>query len=237
MQFKDRGLILTKKPLKEKDYIIDVFSQQHGVYSGVLKQYSKKNGDNLTPGNLVEFSWYSRLEEHIGTIRAENIKSYSNQLMFDQLKLYSFHSLISLLKLSFRERERHDQLFLSLLNFMESLKNNFQIKNYLNFELAILKEAGYQLNLQQCVVSGSMTDLCFVSPKSGQAVSRHAGRAYQAKLLPLPEFLVSQIEPNLEQIRQGFILTSYFFEKYIFNDKPMPIARSLFIELVTKCKT
>lgn len=230
MQFKDQGIILTKKPLKEKDSIIEIFSQNHGLYAGVLKQYSKKNGDNLMPGNLVTFTWYSRLEEHLGTIKAENIKSHAASLMLNKIKLHAFHSIISLIKISFHEREKHDRFFLNFMNFMNELGQGFCFRNYLNFELDILKEAGYQLNLERCVVTNECEDLIFVSPKSGQAVSGKAGADYATKLLKLPKFLTQQTKLDLKQLKQSLALTTYFFEKYMLINKPMPLAREIFMQ-------
>lgn len=234
MNFKDRAIILSKTPLKEKSYIIKLFTEKHGVYSGVLKQYSKKMGDSLAPGNLVDFFWNSRLSEHIGTAKAELLRTYNAHLMLDKYKLFAFNSITSLLKIAFYEREPHNNLFPELLKFMDSLKNDFSFKKYMEIELAILKEAGYQLQLNSCVATGAISNLKYVSPKSGCAVSAEAGAKYADKLLKLPEFLINEKLPCKHSIPEAFQLTSYFFERYILINKPLPSARDDFSILMQK---
>lgn len=232
MNFKDRGIILSKSPLKEKSSIVTIFTENHGIYSGVLKQYNKKSGDNLVEGNLVDFFWNARLHEHLGSAKAELVKSYNAYLMTNKTKLYAFNSIVSILKASFCEREPHNNLFPQLILFMEKLKESFVFDEYIKFELEILKESGYQLQLNSCAATGSRKDLIYVSPKSGQAVSRNAGIPYASKLLTLPQFLINKEPINLNSINDAFKLTSYFFERYILADKPNPPARNYFIELM-----
>lgn len=237
MNFKDRGIILSKSPLKEKSSIVTIFTENHGIYSGVLKQYNKKSGDNLAEGNLVDFFWSARLHEHIGSAKAELVKSYNAYLMTNKTKLYAFNSIVSILKASFCEREPHNKLFPRLIQFMDKLKENFSFEEYIKFELEILKESGYQLQLNSCAATGSNEDLIYVSPKSGQAVSRNAGIPYADKLLILPQFLINNSNTDISSINESFKLTSYFFERYIFIDKPNPQARSNFIELMQSTKS
>lgn len=234
MNFRDRGIIISKKPLKERSCIITVFTEENGIYSGVLRQYSKKTGDNLAESNLIDFFWNARLHEHIGSAKAELIKSYNAPIMMNKTKLYAFNSIVSLLKTSFCEREPHNNLFPVLLNFIEGLKQNFSFTQYMQLELAILAESGYQLQLDSCAATNSTENLEFVSPKSGRAISKQAGEAYAKKLLKLPKFLLQDIEIDNTAIYDAFRLTSYFFERYIFLNKPQPMARLCFIEHLTQ---
>ena len=232
MNFKDRGIILSKALLKERSSIITIFTENHGIYSGVIKQYSKKSGDNLVEGNLVDFFWNARLHEHIGSAKAELIKSYNAYLMINKSKLYAFNSIVSILKASFCEREPHKNLFPKLIEFMNAQKQEFSFKDYIKFELEILKESGYQLQLDSCAATGVREDLIYVSPKSGQAVCRSAGEPYADKMLRLPAFLINDCELDEHSIYDAFNLTSYFFERYILINKPIPMARASFMELM-----
>ena len=92
MNFRDQGIIISKKPLKERSYIVTIFTENHGIYSGVLTQYTKKTGDSLAEGNLVDFFWNARLHEHIGSVKAELIKSYSSHLLMNKTKSERFES-------------------------------------------------------------------------------------------------------------------------------------------------
>ena len=234
MNLKDRGIILSKMPLKEKNSIVTIFTEHNGIYSGVLRQYNKKSGDNLAEGNLVDFFWSSRLHEHLGSAKAELIKSYNAYMMLSKTKLYAFNSIVSILKASFCEREPHNNLFPELISFMSSFKEEFSFANYIKFELEILKEAGYQLQLDSCAATGTKNNLIYVSPKSGQAVSKESGEPYKDKLLYLPQFLVNNQQETSQDVNDAFKLTSYFMERYIFINKPNPPPRASFISLMQK---
>ena len=231
MNFCDQGIIISKRMLKERSYIVTIFTEKHGIYSGVLKQYSKKTGDSLVEGNLVDFFWSARLHEHIGSAKAELIKSYNSHIMMDKTKLYAFNSIVSLLKIAFCEREPHNNLFPDLLKFIDSLKQEFSFLEYIKLELSILAEAGYQLQLDRRAASGTNKDLCYVSPKSGKAVSKTEGEPYASKLLKLPKFLNGNSEATKSDIQDALNLTSYFFERYITPNKPQPKEKSRFAEL------
>lgn len=243
MNFKDIGIIIAKKPLKENSAIITVFTENHGLYSGVIRETSRKSGSINQQGNIVDFFWQARLHEHIGMAKCELIKSYAGLLITNKIKLYAFNSIISLIKIAFHERENHNNFFPIFVKYLSSLANNFIFEEYIRFELAILQESGYGLELDRCVVTGSQENLKYVSPKSGKAVCLSEGLAYQDRLLILPQFLTStKCKITNDDKKQAFNLTTYFFNRYFF-DKQQPLyeknsqARDSFIECVLTSAT
>lgn len=232
MNFRDIGIIIAKKPLKEYSSIILLCTKDHGLYSGVINDASRKARFIYQIGNLVDFYWKARLEEHIGSLKCEMIKSYGNYLMNNKTKLYAFNSIISIIKIAFHERELHNNFFLSFKQYLDNLVTSFNFVEYIKIELGILMHAGYGLQLERCAVTESNNDLCYVSPKSGRAVSRSVGAKYANQLLPLPHFLTSDIytAPSIEQKKQALKLTSYFLNRYFLCDnKSWCIARNMFI--------
>lgn len=230
MNFRDQAIIISKKPLKERSYILTVFTAKHGIYSGVANQYSKKTGDSLQEGNLVDFFWNARLHEHIGSAKAELVKAYNSHIIMNKTKLYAFNSIVDLLKMAFCEREPHNNLFPALLEFIESLRQDFSFAKYIEIELEILAESGYTLQLDRCAATGTSDNLYYVSPKSGRAVSKEAGADYANKLLKLPEFFTSNAEINRQAVIDSFKLTSYFFERYVFLNRKPPTSRAVLME-------
>jgi len=233
MNFQDSGIIITKRLLQEQSSIISVFTQNNGLYSGVLKQYSKKAGDSLVAGNMVDFFWSARLHEHIGSVKCELISSYNHNIIASKTKLYAFNSIAEILQKAFCEREPHNKLFPYLLKFLQNMSQDFCFLDYINLELAILAETGHELQLSSCVVTGKQEDLTYVSPKSGCAVSQKAGEPYANKLLPLPSFLSKNeklLIPDQTQMQQALNLTSYFLDRYILNQRLSLPARKAFIE-------
>ncbi|MFP3017876.1 MAG: DNA repair protein RecO [Candidatus Tisiphia sp.] len=238
MNFKDIGIIIAKKPLKENTAIITVFTENHGLYSGVIRETSKKFGSVNQQGNIVDFFWQARLHEHLGMAKCELIKSYAGLLITNKIKLYAFNSIISLIKMAFHERENHNKFFPIFVKYLSSLANSFIFEEYIKFELAILQESGYGLDLYKCAVTGTRENLGYVSPKSGRAVCLSEGLPYQDRLLILPQFLTStnsQITNNDK--KQAFNLTTYFFHRYFFHNQQQLHARENFIEYIIRFAT
>lgn len=233
MNFRDRGIVITKKKLKENMVIITVFTKEHGVYSGSMRQATSAKRSNIVlEGDVVDFFWSARLEDHLGSAKCELVQSNNIHIMSSQTKLYAFNAIASTILSAFHERESHNNFFEALQNFISGLSSTFLIEHYLKLELAILAESGYKLDFSKCVASGTDKDLHYVSPRSGKAVSKELGYPFSEHLLKLPKFLVYNVPINKEQIKQAFILTSYFFEKYIFHNHEMPKARCKFIDFI-----
>lgn len=226
MNFKDRAVLLSKKQLSPQKIIATVFTEHHGLYSGAVRESKKQISSH--EGDIVDFMWQARLHEHLGYAKIETIKPVSAHIISDKTKLYAFNSIISLLKLAFCEREPHNSLFPHLCDFVLGFKSSFSVKRYVEFELSILKEAGYHLQLDRCAATKAVDNLYYVSPKSGRAVSREAGNQFADRLLPLPQFLIKDHEPNQEGIQQALKLTDYFIEKCISMNREMPSPRKIF---------
>lgn len=140
--------------------------------------------------------------------------------------------------MAFHERENHNKFFPIFVEYLSSLANNFIFEEYIKFELAILQESGYGLDLHKCAVTGSRENLGYVSPKSGRAVCLSEGLPYQNRLLILPQFLTStnsQITNNDK--KQAFNLTTYFFNRYFFHKQQQLHARENFIEYIIRFAT
>lgn len=230
MKVQGAAIIISKRLLEENSAIITIFSKDHGIYSGVVSKLKGKSGIDIHQvGNLIDFHWNARLEKHIGTLRCELITSYSSKLMYDKHKLYSLNSLLSIIASSLRPHDAHSRLFDQVMNYIDKLAfGKFSFLEYIKIELFILSEIGYSLDISRCCSSGSVEDLIYVSPKTGRAVSKEAGAPYASKLLPLPEFLTSEYEPeNGEEVRTAFDLTGYFFKRYIFKDGTEPTHREM----------
>lgn len=225
MKFSDQGIIINKRNYGEKSLIIKIFSHHHGIFNGfVTYGRSSKNLAIIQPGNLISFTWHSRIEENLGQFSAiDLIDSLSSKIIFDIDKLTCLSSLLSIIDGSFLEREKQPPLFEKLHSFLVNLANDktpkkHYLADYIKLELEILRILGYAIDLSCCAVTNQTTELSFVSPKSGRAVSFKAGQNYQNKLLKLPAFLLNyQEDYDQQQLNDGFKLSGYFLEKHVFN--------------------
>ncbi len=173
----------------------------------------------LVESNLVDFFWNARLHEHLGSVKCELIRSYSSFIIQNKIKLYAFNSIVSLIKKAFCEREPHNNFFPKFLYYLEVLKNKkeFSFTDYIKLEIDLLAETGYSIALGSCAVTGKKQNLYYVSPKSGHAVCKEAGQEYANKLLVLPQFLLNNAKPTLQEKYQAFALTSYFLNRYVIH--------------------
>lgn len=231
MHFEDNAIIIAKRPLKETSLILTVFTESHGLYSAVVKTSKKKSPGLYEVCNMIHFSWSARLHEHIGFAKCEMLKSFSSLIMNDRRKLYAANSLVSLIKIAFIEREPHNDFFLHLLSYLESLSKVFNPADYFKLELELIKQAGYSLDFSECAANGSRENLIYVSPRSGRAVSKEGAVGFESKLLPLPGFFLEHAQATQKEIEEAIKLTSYFLERYIYHDKE-PEPRRLLKEMI-----
>ena len=174
----------------------------------------------------------ARLHEHLGKIKCELIISYNSSLIFDKTKLYSFNSIVSIIKIAFHERQNNN-LFLKLMEYLSSINSNFNFRDYFSLELDILKENGYQLQLDKCALTGKKEELVYVSPRTGRAISREKGLPYHTKLLALPRFINDRnVDINKNDLTNASKLLTYFFSRYIWPNQNMPIPRKRFYEAI-----
>ncbi len=226
MKFVDQGIIISIKKYSENSLIVKVFSQNHGIYSSFVKSAkSSKDRLNFQIGNLISFEYRARLEENLGQFYAiDLVCCYCSKIMFDRLKLDCVKSLFAIVESCFLEREEHKLLFDELNYFLQKItdenidKKDF-LASYIKLELKILETLGYGIDLSSCVVTNSTKNLSFVSPKSAQAVSFEAGKAYEKKLLKLPPFLIAESNYDDHHLFDGLKLSGYFLKKFIFDEK------------------
>jgi DNA repair protein RecO (recombination protein O) len=223
MYISDLGIVLSVDKLQEDALIVNIFSQKYGLCSGVVRGI--KNKHIYIAGNLIKFEKKARLSDHIGSIKSEIVKAFGSMVIHDKLKLYALNSIVNLIRLAIKPSQEYSELFLSLLEY---ISNKFDLYDYIIMELNILREMGYGLTLDSCVVTGSRDDLIYVSPKSGHAVSATSGERYKNLMLRLPEFLKLGAFPiHLQEIEDAFNLTGYFLKRYIVNDNMVLFHREL----------
>ena len=187
----------------------------------------------LQPGNHVDALWRARLEEHLGEWKIEPVDLRAATYMHSSVALYGLNHLAQLTRL-LPERDPHPAIFEALAVIGENLTEApLAAPLLIHYELAILAELGFGLDLSECAATGAQNELVYVSPKSGRAVSRVAGEPWHDRLFRLPTFLAGTVEivPDWAEIEAGFALTAYFFERHVYGPRGMlpPEARGAFI--------
>ncbi len=228
MNWSDEGLILSVRPHGETAAVVELFTRAHGRHTGLVHGgRSRKNRPVLQTGNHVDANWKGRLPEHLGHMTLELRTGYAAQAMEDPAALAGLTSLAALARL-LPERDPHPNLYEITLFVMGFLDDRTVWPALLvRWELALLSELGFGLDLEECAATGSNDALIYVSPKSGRAVSASAGEPYRDRLLPLPGFLLkgrrSGAGVSEQDVMNGLKLSRYFLEQRVLAPRNMKL--------------
>ncbi len=238
MEWRDEGALLSMRLHGESAAIIEVFCKDHGRHAGVVRGgASRKMAAMLQPGTQVQVTWSARLEEHLGTFVIEPLGSRA-AILSDRLALAGLNAVCALLHVALAERDPHPALWLRTVSLLDMLAAGSDWPAaYLRWELDLLDDLGFGLDLGTCALTGSREDLAFVSPRTGRAVSRGAAADWAARLLPLPPSLLGQGPATGQELVQGLALTGHFLNKglqAVLHDRPLPDARARLIAMLAR---
>ena len=231
----DEGVIINVFPSGEYGAVLCLLSREHGIVKGYVRHLKKgrPEGRVYHLSNRVSFQWRSRLEDNLGNIKASLITEYAPRFINDKIKMTIIMATAAMIYASFKEFERLTDFYDRTVDLL----SNPTAIDYLRWELLLLKETGFGLDLSKCAVTGKRDDLLYVSPKSGRAVSKDAASPYVRYLLPLPSFLINDgDDASDDDIKKAFALSGYFLRKHIFVDKKIPEIRTVLEEYLLKKK-
>jgi len=149
---------------------------------------------------------------------------------------------MALITASLAERDPHPELYAQVLSFLQhaaaGVEQLIWLGEYVRLELALLEQAGFGLDLSECVATGSRENLTYVSPKSGRAVSGEAGAPYHDRMLQLPEFIkdTDHLPEAMGEVQAGMALTGHFLETRMLPSlhRHTPPLRSHFAGLLAR---
>lgn len=239
MEWRGEAILLSVRRHGESSAIIEVFTEEKGRHTGVVRGgTSRKIAPILQPGAQLDVYWRARLEDHIGAFTVEPVRSRAALVMDNRLALSGLNAVTALLSFCLPEREPHPALYRRSGQLLDLLgQDNLWPLAYLQWEAALLNEMGYGLDLDACAVTGATDDLCYVSPKSGRAVSRQGAGDWVERLLPLPPALLGQGQGGNKEIADGLETTGYFLANRMAPDlgsRPLPDARARFVAAFTR---
>ncbi|PPB82289.1 DNA replication and repair protein RecO [Albidovulum inexpectatum] len=237
MEWRDHGLLLTLRRHGENSAIVEVFAHDHGRHAGVVRgATSRRMAGVLQPGSQVDVTWRGRLEEHIGTFAVEPVRSRA-AILSDADALAGLNSVCALLHVTLPEREPHRRLYAGTVALLDAMAAGQDWRAaYLRWEMLLLDDLGYGLDLSACAVTGSDQDLAWVSPRSGRAVSRAAGAEWADRLLQLPPCLRGGVPRDNAELVAALQTTGWFLEHRLLRDlhRPLPEARARLIARLSR---
>ena len=243
MEWKDTGIVLTRRHHGESAAIVSLLTREHGRHLGLVRGGAGRRAAGLyQPGNVVSATWRGRLAEHLGSYACEPVQSFAARVMDDPLRLGALTSTCAIVEVALPEREPHRALYDATLELLQSLERDDWAIRYVLWECRCLADLGFGLDLTQCAVTGQADDLAYISPRSGRAVSRDAGQAYAGRLFALPSFLGGPggaNAPSPRGILAGLEMTGHFLERNVLaaSERPMPRARIQFVDRLRRSVT
>ena len=241
MEWTDEGIVLGVRRHGESSAIVELLTRGHGRHLGLVRGgSSKRMRPMLQPGNSVSAVWRARLDEHLGYYVIEGTRLRAATVLASSHATYGVTHLASLARL-LPERDPHEDIYEMLERTLDDFDDIGEAAIQLvKFELAMLTELGFGLDLENCAATGETKDLIYVSPKSGGAVSRQAGDPWRDRLLRLPAFLREGRGGangwSDQDLQDGFVLTGMFLLRHVLEPRGQghSDARDGFINAVTK---
>jgi DNA repair protein RecO (recombination protein O) len=238
MQWIDDGIVLGVKRHGETSVILELMTPERGRHLGLVRGGAgTRLRAVLQPGNSVHATWRARLDEHLGHYVVEGVNLRAASFLTAAHAVHGVTHLGMLCRL-LAEREPHVAIYNALEAILDDLADpGLAAPRIARFELAFLAELGFGLDLESCAATGARTELIYVSPRSGRAVSRAAGEAYRDKLMRLPTFLRAETESaSGVDLADAFALTGFFLDRHAFAPRglALPDARDHFVSAVTR---
>jgi len=226
----DDGIVLAARKHGETSAIVSLMTRAHGRHLGLVRGgVGRRARGVLQPGNRVHARWRARLGEHLGSYSCEMAEAVAAPLLKDRLRLAGLSAACAVTETTLPEREPHARVHDGLAGLLAALAGDHWPSAYVRWELALLSELGFGLDLSACAATGRNDQLAYVSPKSGRAVSLAAGEPYRRRLLELPGFVLSDTAVgSAGDVARGLKLTGYFLERNVFRhlEKGLPPART-----------
>jgi len=225
MQWTDEGIVIGVRRHGEASAILELMTREHGRHLGLVRGgFGTRLKPVLQTGNSVSASWRARLDEHLGNYTVEPMRQRASNFFGAPHAIYGVGHLAAMMRL-LPERDPHAGLYSVFEEILDRLEDPvLAAPLVVRFELQLLTELGFGLDLEQCVSTGVTHELIYVSPKSGRAVSRTAGEPWADKMLRLPAFLRDlDTEPAGRDLADGFALTGFFLERNVLQPRGLTL--------------
>jgi DNA repair protein RecO (recombination protein O) len=233
MEWRGEGIVCSVAAHGEANAVLRLLTADAGLLAGYVRGgASRRMRPILSPGNRLAAHWYARLDDQLGGFTVELAQSRAGVMLGDGLQLAGLDWLTTLTATLLPERDPHPGLFGSLDRLLDRMEVDAAPAGWLadlvRFDLQLLSDLGYGLDLTSCAATGQVDELAYVSPKSSQAVSAVAGAPYKERLLPLPAFLLQPNQPlGAASLRDGLKLSGFFLERLLANHAGAPKAAAL----------
>lgn len=236
----DEGIVLSRRRHGESAAIVEVFTATRGRHAGAVPGGAgRRAAPVLMPGNQIALRWRARLDDHLGTCTAELVRARAAAVLPDPARLAALGSACALLAAALPERAPHPGLYAAstaLLDTLAAAAPDWPSR-YLGWEVALLTDLGFGLDLATCALTGASTDLAYISPRTGRAVARGAAGEWAARLLPFPACLAGAAPTGPAELAAALAVTGHFLARHLpggDEGRPLPAARARLADLLAR---
>ncbi|RME63145.1 MAG: DNA repair protein RecO [Alphaproteobacteria bacterium] len=245
MDWRDEAIVCGLARHGENGVILRALSREHGLYAGYVPGgASRRLRGVLEVGNGLDAHWRARVAEQLGHFSVEPGRPRAALAMHDGDRLSALASVCAVTLAALPERLAAPAVYHGLAAVLDTIADDAGAIEVwsaamVRYELGLLAELGFGLDLSRCAATGTRDDLIYVSPRSARAVGAQAGAPYRDRLLPLPAFLLGAQTgvPSLAQVQAGMQLTGYFLCHHVFAPKGLaepPPRRRLAMRLASR---
>tara|TARA_B100002051_G_scaffold255403_1_gene271000 strand:+ start:59 stop:790 length:732 start_codon:yes stop_codon:yes gene_type:complete len=237
MEWHDDGIVLTARKHGESSAIVTLLTREHGRHAGLVRGgMGRRKRGLFQPGNRVRATWRARLAEHLGSYTCEMTAAVAAPFMDDRLRLAGLSAICAVAEAALPERERYEPVYEGMRILLDVLDQDIWPTIYVKWEMGLLQELGFGLDLTCCAATGITENLTYVSPKSARAVSADAAEPFKHVLLRLPGFLIDTGQTaSWPDIADGLRLTGFFLDRQVFahtRECKAPLARGRLVDLI-----
>ncbi len=230
MEWNDDAVVLSARSLGESALVISALTQAHGRHGGLVRGGSSRRARGmLQPGSRITCRWRGRTAEQLGSYTCEPVATLGPAVLADAGRLAAVVAACAVLDTALPEREPAPASFAALQELLVAIERDPAWPcAYVGWEVALLADLGFGLDLTACALTGTQAELAYVSPRTGRAVAAAAAGPWQQRLLALPAFLTDPAAPADEgDILAGLALTGHFLRRCIYaeHERDMPAAR------------
>ena len=217
------AIILSTRSHGEHGAIVRALTEDHGLQAGYVRGgTSRRLRPVLQPGNLIEGEWRARTGEQLAGLTVEPVHSRA-VLHGEPIAAAGIEWATALGAVSLPERHAYPHIYRALDGVLGAIEAAPAARDWaaalVRYELVILAELGFGLDLTRCAVTGDTRDLVYVSPRTGRAVSQAAAMGHEARLLPLPGFLSQGGGADWADIFAGLAIAGHFLTRDILVER------------------
>jgi DNA repair protein RecO (recombination protein O) len=234
------AIILSARSHGEHGAVVRALTRDHGLQTGYVRGgRSRRLRPVLQPGNMVLGEWRARTGEQLAALTVELTESRA-ALHEAPLTAAALTWATALPAAALPEAQPYPHLHDALAGLLDALAAAPSARGWAaalaRYELVVLAELGFGLDLDRCAASGATEDLAYVSPKSGAAVSRATAAGYEARLLRLPPFLREGGAAEWPDVLDALKVTGHFLDRDVLTGRAADAlaARGRLVDLLNR---